>query len=81
MKILSIKVPEELAIRIEKRARNLGISKSALIRQSIEQEISGHPSLEEAPTAYDLMRKDLGCIESGTGDLSTSPEHLKDFGK
>jgi predicted transcriptional regulator len=81
MKTLTIKVPEELAVRLEKRARRLGLSKSALIRQSIEQEISGKPSVEEEPSAYDLMRKDLGCIESGTGDLSTNPEHLKGFGK
>ncbi|MGC9450834.1 MAG: ribbon-helix-helix protein, CopG family [Oceanipulchritudo sp.] len=81
MKTLTIKVPEELAIRIEKRARRLGITKSALIRQSIEEEMRGKASVEEAPTAYDLMRRDLGCIESGTGDLSSNPDHLKGFGK
>lgn len=81
MKTLSIKVPEELAVRIEKRAKSLGISKSALIRQSIEEEIRHHATVEEAPSAYDLMRQDIGCIDSGEGDLSTNPKHFKEFGK
>ena len=80
MKTLSIKVPEELAARIEKQAKLLGISVPTLIRQSIEKKIRHQPSTEETISAYDLMRKGLGCVDSRTGDLSTTPGHLRDFG-
>ena len=31
--------------------------------------------------AYDLMKDDLGCVDSGLGDLSTNPKYLEGYGR
>ena len=45
-------------------------------------------TLAEKPTesttelsAYDLMKDDLGCVDSGLGDLSTNPKYLDGYGR
>lgn len=81
MKTLTIKVPDELAVRIKKHADRIGISKSAFIRESIEKEFQNGTFVEETPSFYDLVKDDLGCVDSGIGDLSTNPKHMEGFGK
>ena len=81
MKTITIKVPDELAIRIQKGADRLGISKSAFIRESIEKEFQNGTFVEESPSFYDLVKDDLGCIDSGLTDLSTNPKHMEGFGE
>lgn len=81
MKTVTLKIPDELAVMIDKRAQRLGISKSALIRESIESALQNGAVVEEEASFYDLVKNDLGCIDSGTGDLSTNPKHMEGFGK
>ena len=81
MKTLTVKLPIELAVRLEKRAKRLGRSKSALAREAIEQELKRDPVVEEEPSMYDLIKEDLGCMDSGLGDLSTNPKHMEGFGR
>jgi predicted transcriptional regulator len=81
MKTLTIKVPDELAVRIKKHADRLGISKSAFIRESIEREFNNGKYVEEEPSFYDLVKDDLGCADCGLTDLSTNPKYMEGFGK
>jgi predicted DNA-binding protein len=81
MKTLTVKLPDELVIRLEKRAQRLGMSKSALVRESVERALNGPGAVEEAPSAYDLMKEGFGCVNSGVGDLATNPKHMEGFGK
>lgn len=82
MKTLTVKLPDELALRLAKRAKRLGVSKSALLRESLEREFQGENSaVEEEPSAYDLMKDGFGCVDSGIGDLSTNPKHMEGFGR
>ena len=60
MKSLTVKVPDELAVRLEKRARRFSVSKSAMIRESLEREWERYGATEEEPSAYDLVKEDLG---------------------
>jgi Ribbon-helix-helix protein, copG family len=39
VKALTIKMPDELAARLEKRARRFGLSQSAIVRASLEREL------------------------------------------
>ncbi len=81
MKTMTVKLPDELAVRLEKRAKRLGVSKSALLRESLERGLHEADSVEEEPSMYDLVKDDLGCFDSGLGDLSTNPKHMEGFGR
>lgn len=81
MKTLTIKVPDELARRLEQRAKRSGRSKSSLARESIERDLDRDSLLEEPPSVYDLVKDDLGCVDSGVTDLSTNPKHIEGFGR
>ena len=81
MKTLTVKVPDELGVRLEKRARRLGLSKSAIVRESIEKELERSVKVEEEPSAYDLMKEGIGCIDSGVSDLASNPRHMEGFGR
>jgi hypothetical protein len=81
MKTMTVKLSDELAVRLEKRAKRLGVSKSALLRESLERELRKESVVEEEPSMYDLVKDDLGCVNSGLGDLSTNPKHLEGFGR
>lgn len=81
MKTMTVKLPDELAVRLEKRAKRLGVSKSSLLRESLEREFREGSAVEEEPSMYDLVKDDLGCFDSGLGDLSTNPKHMEGFGR
>lgn len=82
MKTITVKLPDELALRLEMRARRLGVSKSALLRESLERDLAGkNGAVEEEPSAYDLMKDGFGCVSSGIGDLATNPRHMEGFGR
>ena len=81
MKTITCKLPNELAVRLEKRALRLGVSKSYLIRESIERDLGRNGAVEEEPSAYDLMKDGCGCVDSGVTDLATNPKHMKGFGR
>lgn len=81
MKTLTIKVPDELARRLEQRAKRSGRSKSSLARESIERDLDRDSAVEEPPSVYDLVKDDLGCVDSGVTDLSTNPKHMEGFGR
>jgi len=82
MKTVTVKLPDELAVRLEKRAKRLGVSKSAILRESLERNLVGkNGAVEEEPSAYDLMRDGFGCVDSGIGDLSTNPKYMEGFGR
>lgn len=81
MKTLTVKLPEELAVRLEKRAKRLGVSKSALVRESLEDRLGEDSLVKEELSMYDLVKGDLGCFDSGLGDLATNPIHMEGFGR
>lgn len=81
MKTMTVKLPDELAARLEKRAKRLGVSKSALVRESVDRAMTETVSTGEQPSMYDLVKDDLGCVDSGLSDLSTHPKHMKGFGR
>jgi predicted transcriptional regulator len=81
MKTITVKVSEELAARLEKRAKRLGISKSALVRESVQNTLQNEGAEADQASAYELMKDGCGCVDSGIGDLSTNPKHMEGFGR
>jgi len=74
---LTLRLPPELAARLEAKAKELGVSKSALARSAIEQAVAGRDSrLSFTQAAWELC----GCVE-GLPDLATNPAHMEGFGE
>jgi len=76
VKTVTVKLPTPLATWLAQQARDLGSSKSALIRQALEQQ----RSKPGKGTCLDLMEDLCGCLH-GPRDLSTHPKHMEGFGK
>lgn len=78
---LSIKVPAETKLRLKALARARKTKPSALLRQALDQVLSGSPG-SGPPSLYDIncdLFEDLG--RGGPTDLSTNPAHLNGFGQ
>ena len=76
VKTVSVKLPTPLATWLTQQARELRRSKSALVRQALEQQRS-QPG---KGTCLDLMQDLCGSVR-GPRDLSTHPKHLEGFGQ
>jgi hypothetical protein len=76
MKTVSVKLPTPLAAWLTQQARELRRSKSALVRQALEQQ----RSKPGRGTCLDLMEDLCGCVR-GPRDLSTNPRYMEGFGK
>jgi len=75
---LTLKVSTETAARLERLAARLRTSKSAVIRDALEEKLreSGNE-----PSLYDLMKASIGVIDSGVDDLGHNPKHMAGFGR
>lgn len=78
MTTLSLKVPGDLAARLDAAAREARVSRSALCREALEKRLKK----VRAPRRSLFERsKDLcGSGDSGVGDLSSNKKYLDGFG-
>ncbi len=79
MKTMSLRLPEDLAIRLAAVARQRGQTKSAIVRQALEEFFVGEPRVPKG-SCLELVADLVGCVE-GPGDLSFHKKHLRGFGK
>lgn len=80
MPTLTCKVSDQLAARLNALAREQRQSKSAVLREALEERLEGkrgHGSVK----AIDLVRHLRGCLKGGPSDLATNPEHMRGFGE
>ena len=77
---LSVRLTEALRSSLETLVETTGHTESDLAREAIEEYLVRHAKL---PTCFDVAEQAglIGCVESGSGDLSTNPKHMKGFGK
>ncbi|OHE88852.1 MAG: hypothetical protein A3G75_13525 [Verrucomicrobia bacterium RIFCSPLOWO2_12_FULL_64_8] len=78
MPLLSLKVPTETALRLERIAARRRISKSAVIREALEDKLR---KVADEPTLHEAMKASLGVLDSGLADLGHNPKHLAKFGR
>lgn len=65
MQTLTLKVPDELAERLNRRARDLGRPKSEIVRQALVAQLSGEKKFESLlDRAGDLVGKYAGSKHS-----------------
>jgi metal-responsive CopG/Arc/MetJ family transcriptional regulator len=77
MQTLTLKVPDELAARLNRHAHDLNRSKSEIARQALIDHLNGKKRVENLlDRAGDLV----GMYASGRKD-SSHKRHLKNFGR
>jgi len=79
MKTLTVKVPEELDLKLAAVAAKRGESKSNLIRTAINSILKENKAV--IPNSCLDMAKDLVGSVEGPSDLSCNKRHLKGYGK
>ena len=79
MTTLTLKVPEELEKTLTDLAAARGVSRSRLIRELLVRSLQSVRGAEGV-SCLDLAG-DLAGSLAGPADLSTSPRHLRGFGK
>ena len=79
MKTISFKLPDDLDRELTSRAKKDGTTKSAVIRNAIEDYLS-RDSGPRKGSCLELAGDLIGCLE-GPGDLSYNKKYFKDFGR
>lgn len=75
MRTLSFKLPAPLDDALRALARRRGATRSALVREAIEA-----LSSRGRRSVTDVVDELIGSVD-GPADLSTSPRHMKGYGK
>ena len=76
MKTLSVKLPDDLDVRLSETARRKGVTISSVIRDAIASYLERKDKGSFAAQASDLA----GCI-TGPADLASNAEHLDGYGR
>ena len=79
MKTLTVKVPEQLDLKLAAVAAKRGETKSDLIRTAINSILKENEAVVPN-SCLDLAKDLVGSVE-GPSDLSCNKKHLKGYGK
>lgn len=79
MTTISLKVPDGLVARMDAVARAKRISRSALLREALEEKLMVI-ARETPPSLFERSADLCGKERSGLGDLASNPQHLEGFG-
>ena len=77
---ISLKLPDDLLAELEREAKARRVSKSVLIRDSLERALRER-SHESAASCYELARDLAGSVKGLPRDLATNPKYMKGFGE
>ena len=79
MTTISLKIPEELVSRVDALALAKRTSRSALLREALEEKLKA-AARKAPPSLYEQSADLCGMGNSGLGDLASNPKHLDGFG-
>ena len=80
MNTLSIKLPSDLDEEIAKASAQEHISKSTLVRRTLEACLARRKSQTPYASSLDKAGDLVGCFEGGARDLASNPAHMAGFG-
>jgi predicted transcriptional regulator len=80
MQTISLKLPEDLLADLEREAKVRRVTKSVLVRESLERALR-HRSRRSAASCYDLARDLAGSVKGLPRDLAHNPKHMEEFGE
>jgi Arc/MetJ-type ribon-helix-helix transcriptional regulator len=82
MKTITVKVPEFLNARLEEAAAGRRVSKSAVIRDTLLQALSGSVTGRKIKSSiHARLSKYQGAGGTGVKDLASNPKHLAAYGR
>jgi predicted transcriptional regulator len=79
MQTISLKLPPDLIADLDREAAARNVTKSALIRESLESMLRARP--RTSPSCYELARDLAGTVEGLPSDLATNPKYMDGFGE
>jgi predicted transcriptional regulator len=75
-----LKLPDDLLAELEKEAKARRLTKSVLVRQSLETALRRQPR-RTAASCYDLARDLAGSVHGLQPDLAHNPQYMDRFGE
>lgn len=75
-----MKLPEHLLTQLDSEAKAQRVTKSALVRKSLEQTLHKRPAAGRT-TCYDLASDLAGSVKGLPQDLATNPKYMDGFGQ
>jgi len=80
MQTISLKLPDHLLAQLEKEAKARRVTKSLLIRESLEKALATQ-SRTGAPSCFDLARDLAGSVKGLPEDLAQNSKYMEGFGE
>ena len=80
MQTISLKLPEDLLADLNREAKARRVTKSVVVRESLEKALRGR-SRRGIASCYDLARDLAGRVKGLPRDLATNPNYMEGFGE
>jgi hypothetical protein len=80
VRTISLKLPEDLLAQLNSEAKARRVTKSRLVRESLENALH-NPSPARAASCYDLARDLAGAVKGLPKDLADNPKYMEDLGR
>ena len=80
MQTISLKLPDEMLAQLEAEAKARGVTKSSLVRESLEKVLHKESSVG-AVSCYDLAHDLAGAVKGLPEDLADNPKYMEGFGQ
>jgi predicted DNA-binding protein len=78
MRTISLKLPDELLAQLAKRAKARRVTRSWIVRESLEKALH-EPPRAGAVSCYDLARDLAGMLKGMPKDLARNAKHTEGF--
>ncbi|MBS1855468.1 MAG: CopG family transcriptional regulator [Acidobacteria bacterium] len=80
MRTISLKLPEDLLAQLAREAKARRVTRSALIRDSLQHALRRRPASGEL-SCFDLAQDLAGSVKGLPKDLAHNPKYMKGFGE
>jgi hypothetical protein len=80
MRTISLKLPDDLLADLANNAKARRVTKSQLVRESLELALHAQPPAGEV-SCYDVARDLAGVVKGLPKDLADNPKYLEGFGQ
>ena len=77
VRTISLRLPDKLLGEVENEAQRRRVSKSTLIRESIEEVLRKRERPSVDASCYDLARDLAGSVRGLPKDIATNPKHMR----
>lgn len=78
--VITVKLPESLARRLDAEARRKRMARSAFVRDAIETVLQQQDGKARIGSVLSHCRDLAGCVD-GPADLSHAARHMRGFGR